>query len=105
MKTAAARIVAALAAIAIAVPSLAAEVDRRQIRQQARIAGGVQSGELTPRETARLERKEARIRREVRRDRIANGGTLTPAERARVNRQENRLSRQIYREKHDGQRM
>ena len=100
MKTAI-RLAAALALLGAAVPSLAAEVDRRQERQQARIAEGVASGSLTPGETARLERKEARVRREIRRDRAANGGVLTPAEKARVNRQEDRVSRQIYREKHD----
>jgi hypothetical protein len=105
MKTTAARIAAAIVIIGLALPSLAAEVDRRQANQQARIGEGVESGQLTPRETARLERKEARLRSEIRRDRAANGGTLTPAEKARVNRQENRLSRQIYREKHDAQHM
>jgi hypothetical protein len=97
------RIIAAAAVLALAAPALAAEVDRREARQQARIAEGVQSGELTPHETTRLERKEARIRREVRRDRAENGGTLTPAERASIERQQNRVSRQVYRQKHDGQ--
>lgn len=105
MKTTAARIAAALLAVTLAVSALAAEVDRRQANQQARIGEGVESGQLTPRETARLERKEARVRREIRHDRAENGGTLTPAEKARVNRQENRLSRQIYRQKHDAQHM
>jgi hypothetical protein len=97
------RLAAALLAVAVATPTLAAEIDRREARQQERIGQGVQSGELTPRETVRLERKEARIHREIRRDRAANGGTLTPAEKARVNRQEDRVSRQIYRQKHDAQ--
>ena len=105
MTTSLGKLVASILVIATATPCLAAEVDRRQERQQARIAGGVASGELTPRETARLERQEGRVRREVRNERAANGGTLTPAERASVNRQENRLSRRIYRQKHDGQRM
>ncbi len=91
------------AVLGISLAAGAAEVDRREKRQQERIAEGVQSGQLTPRETARLERKEARIDREIRRDRAANGGTLTRAERRRINRQQNRVSRQIYREKHDGQ--
>jgi hypothetical protein len=91
------------AMLGISLAAGAAEVDRREKRQQERIAEGVQSGQLTPRETARLERKEARIDREIRRDRAANGGTLTPAERRRINRQQNRVSRQIYREKHDAQ--
>ena len=99
------RIAMAVTAILIGVSlsAGAAEVDRRERRQQERIAEGVQSGQLTPRETARLERKEARIDREIKRDRAENGGTLTPAERRKINRQQNRLSRQIYREKHDAQ--
>lgn len=103
MKTVA-RIAAALLAITLAVPTFAAGVDRRERRQQARIAGGVASGELTPRETARLERQQARIDRRIARDR-ADGGGLSAAERARIHRQQNRASRQIYREKHDAQRM
>ena len=99
------KLLAAALAASLSVPALAAEVDRRQANQQARIADGVESGQLTPRETARLERKEAKIRREIRRDRAANGGTLTPAEKAKINREENRTSRQIYRAKHDDQHM
>ena len=99
------KLLAAALAASLSVPALAAEVDRRQANQQARIAEGVESGQLTPRETARLERKEAKIRREIRRDRAANGGTLTPAEKAKINREENRTSRQIYRAKHDDQHM
>ncbi len=93
--------VAAVLAIGLAVPALAGEVDRRQANQQGRIAEGVESGQLTPGEAARLERKEARIRRQINRDRAANGGTLTPAERARINREENRTSRQIYDARHN----
>ena len=76
---------------------------RRKERQQARIAQGVASGELTPRETARLERREAALNREERRMRASNGGKLTPADRRRIERQQDRLSRGIYREKHDAQ--
>src|SRR5512142_3508690 len=79
-----AKLLVAALVVSTAVPALAAEVDRREARQQARIAEGVQSGQLTPGETARLERKEGRIHREVRRDRAENGGTLTPAERASI---------------------
>ena len=101
MKTTTMGVLAAVLGISLA--ANAAEVDRRERRQQERIAEGVKSGELTPRETARLERKEARIHREIARDRAANGGQLTPAERRQINRQQNRVSRQIYREKHDAQ--
>lgn len=98
-------IVAAILLLALSSPTLAAEVDRREARQQARIAKGVQSGELTPGETARLERREAAIHREIGRERAENGGHLTPAERARVNRQQDAMSRQIYRAKHNDRRM
>jgi hypothetical protein len=105
MKSLHGKTIAVVLAIGLALPALAGEVDRRQANQQARIAEGVESGQLTPAETARLERKEARIRREIRRDRAANGGTLTPAEKAKINREENRTSRQIYRAKHNDRQM
>jgi len=78
-----------------------AQVNARRENQQDRIAQGVRSGSLTPRETARLENQEARINHEVHRDRAANGGHLTPGERAHVNRQLNRESARIYRAKHN----
>lgn len=78
------------------------EVGKRAENQQDRIAQGVKSGQLTSRETANLESKDASINREVRNDRAANGGKLTGAEKAKVNRQQNKVSRQIYRDKHNG---
>ena len=78
------------------------EVGKRQENQQDRIAQGIKSGQLAPRETAHLEGREAAINKEVTNDRAANGGTLTPAERRPVNRQQNRPSNAIYRKKHNG---
>jgi hypothetical protein len=101
MKTPFAKVLSVALILAVAAPALGAEVDRREGRQQARIAEGVRSGALGPRETVRLERKEAKLHREIRHDRAVHGGRLTRAERAKVNREENRVSRQIYREKHD----
>jgi hypothetical protein len=71
--------------------------------QQKRIAQGVKSGQLTPKETAHLENKEAKLNKEVRQDRKENGGNLTNNEKAQVNRQQNKLSQDIYNQKHDGQ--
>jgi hypothetical protein len=76
-------------------------VNERQGNQQARIAQGVRSGQLTPRETGHLEGKEAAIHQEVRQDRAANGGHLTGHERAQVNHQQNQVSREIDRDKHN----
>ena len=78
-----------------------ATIHQRKENQQRRIAQGVRSGQLTPRETAHLERKEAALNRETRAMRQENGGKLTPREKALVNHQQNKLSRQIYRDKHN----
>ena len=92
----------ALPALAQTDPQPTSEVGKRAENQQDRIAQGVKSGQLTPRETANLESKDARINHEIHNDRAANGGKLTGAEKARVNRQQNRVSRKIYRDKHNG---
>jgi len=76
-------------------------IAQRKENQQDRIAQGVKSGSLSPRETANLEHKEANLNKEIRTDRRANGGNLTNNEKAQVNRQQNRLSRKIYRDKHN----
>jgi len=76
-------------------------VNTREANQQGRIANGVKSGQLTPRETGHLENREAKINHEVRSDRAANGGKLTTQERAQVNHQQNNTSKQIYNDKHN----
>ncbi len=78
-------------------------IQQRKENQQKRIAQGVASGQLTPKETAKLENKEAKINQEIRTDRKANGGTLTQKEKAKVTHQQNQVSKQIYKEKHDAQ--
>jgi len=76
-------------------------VTERQVNQQERIGNGVKSGELTPRETRRLEAREAKIQHDKK---VAKSdGVVTPAERAKLQREENRTSRAIYRQKHDKQ--
>jgi len=96
--------VGTLAVLALlgAAPVWSGEIQDRKENQQDRIGQGVESGQLTAGETARLEGQEARLNRETRDMREDNGGKLTPEERARVNRQQNRLSREIYRKKHNG---
>jgi len=77
------------------------DIHARKENQQDRIAQGVKSGSLTPKETANLEKKEAGLNKEIRKDRKANGGNLTNKQKAQVNRQQNRLSRNIYNDKHN----
>jgi hypothetical protein len=101
----AAWLVSALAALLSARGAAAdGRIQTRRENQQKRIASGISSGQLTPRETGRLERREARLDSEIRDMREGHGGSLTPRDRRIVDRQQNRLSRQIYRHKHDGER-
>jgi len=77
------------------------QVGARQANQQARIAQGIRSGQMTAGETARAENRQQGINQQIHADRAANGGTLTNAQRQQVNKAQNGASRQIYREKHN----
>jgi ribosomal protein S2 len=94
---------AAIAVAFLVTPAFAGRINNRRENQQDRIAQGVASGRLTPRETVRLERNEVRLHGEIADMREDNGGKLTKKDRVIVNRQQNKLSRQIYKLKHDGQ--
>jgi hypothetical protein len=74
---------------------------QRNVNQEKRIEQGVQSGQLTQKETARLERGEARIDRKD--ARAGADGHVGAHEQASIQRSENRESRRIYRQKHDAQ--
>jgi len=76
-------------------------IDQRQANQEKRIQQGVQSGALTPRETARLDRGQNHV--QAMENRARADGKVTPHERARILRAENRQSRRIFRQKHDNQ--
>ena len=78
------------------------EVDSRARNQDARIANGQRSGELTNRETRNLDRRENSIQRDKPRDMRADGGHLTKHDQRQLNRRQNRVSRSIYRKKHNG---
>ncbi len=75
----------------------------RRVDQQKRIGDGIESGQLTPAEAVRLEKKESKINGEIRDDREDHGGKLTAAERKKINRQQNKVSKDIYKQKHDAQ--
>jgi len=78
----------------------AATINQRRVHQQHRIAQGIRSGRLNARQSARLERREASIGRQVRHMRAAGRGRLARVDRVRLNRRLNRTSRAIYRAKH-----
>jgi len=76
-------------------------VDKRQANQDARIQQGVQSGQLTPKETAKLEKGQAKVQKME--DKAKADGKVTPKERTRLAKAQNKQSRKIYKEKHDKQ--
>ncbi|MBI1805952.1 MAG: hypothetical protein HYR76_02735 [Ignavibacteria bacterium] len=74
-------------------------VDKREKNQQARIKEGVKSGELTNRETIRLEKQEGKIKAD---EMMAKSdGKVTKAERRKLHRELNRESKRVYRAKHN----
>jgi hypothetical protein len=75
--------------------------DARQAHQQQRIVNGVQSGELTMRETRRLAAGQVHLDRVERRAKA--DGEVTARERAHMQHEEDQQSRRIYRQKHDAQ--
>ena len=96
-------IAAILAAIALPVAAQVntPTVDQRQANQEARIQQGVQSGQLTPRETAKLEKGQAKV--QTMEDKAKADGKVTPKERAKLAKAQNKQSKRIYKEKHDKQ--
>lgn len=77
------------------------EVGQRRENQQDRIAQGIRSGQLTARESARLERQQQSINHEDASMRAANGGMLTGADKDALNQRQNNASRNIYAKKHN----
>lgn len=76
-------------------------VDRREARQEQRIEQGAASGQLTPKEAARLEKQQDRI--EASEAQAKSDGKVTAKERARLTAQQNKASRKIRHNKHDRQ--
>ena len=82
-------------------PTATPRIDQRQVEQEKRIQQGVASGALTPKETAKLEKREAKIQA----DKMAAkaDGKVTNAERRKLTREPNRASAAIKRQKNDRQ--
>jgi hypothetical protein len=74
---------------------------QRNVNQQKRIEGGVQSGALTGHETAKLERGQARV--DAATARAGADGHVSAAEQKRIQAKENRQSKRIFKQKHDEQ--
>ena len=103
----------AAAALALSVFSAAAQgtasapgantprIDQRQAIQEKRIDQGIASGQLTKRETRKLEREQTHINKVE--DKAKADGVVTAKERKHLTKAQNHASRDIYRQKHDKQ--
>ena len=76
-------------------------VDKREVKQQARVDQGVASGQLTAREARPLEKEQARVagaEAQAKAD-----GVVTAKERRGLRRKQDRASHNIEQQKHDAQ--
>jgi hypothetical protein len=74
---------------------------QRDVDQQQRIEQGLQSGQLSTHEAAKLESGEAKVDR-MQTNAMKNG-SVSPAEQARIQKAQNAESNAIYNQKHDAQ--
>ena len=97
--------IAALISAAVIAPAAAQTatpgVDKRQANQEARIQQGVQSGQLTAKEAAKLEKGQAKV--QAKEDKAKADGVVTAKERAKLAKAQKKQSKKIYKEKHDKQ--
>ena len=93
-------VLALTAGAVFALPVLAqntADVVQRDVNQQQRIENGVQSGQLSTKETAKLEKGEANI--DKMEQRALSDGKMTNAEKQRIEAAQNKESQTIARAK------
>ena len=77
------------------------QVNQRETNQQNRIANGVKTGQLTPGQTARLERGEQRLQNNEKKDMAKDNGHLTKKDQHQLNREANHMSKRIAVDKHN----
>ena len=96
----------AIAALSFSATAFAEEhkqtINERQHRQNERIQQGVKSGELTPKEAARLREHRRSMRRYEHRSR-KDGGGISSKEAQRMDKMQDKQSKAIYNQKHDEQ--
>ena len=99
---------ALLTALALALPLLASaqttstpRIDQRQLNQENRIQQGVQSGSLTQKEAANLEKGQTHV--QTMENKALSDGKITQKEAQRINETQNKQSRKIEQQKHDQQ--
>lgn len=71
----------------------------RQIHQQKRIKAGVKSGELTRKETVKLQKQQLKVQRTKKNAKA--DGVVTRKERSQIYRQQAKASKSLYIAKHN----
>jgi CTP synthase (UTP-ammonia lyase) len=97
----AAIVLAASGAAFAQAPAATPGIDKRIDNQQKRIDQGVASGQLTAKETNRLDKREAKLAADT--TAAKADGKMTKAERRKLRHEANRDSKAIYKQKHDKQ--
>lgn len=77
------------------------QVNTREQNQQNRIANGMKSGAVTPKEGAKLEKQQQHINNQEKKDMAKDNGHLTKANQAQLNKEQNKASKNIYNKKHN----
>lgn len=86
---------------AAAAPAATPGIDQRQQTQEQRIDQGQASGQLTRRESRKLDHQQARINRTE--SAAKADGVVTPGERKHLHALQNHASKSIHHQKHDAQ--
>jgi hypothetical protein len=89
------------AALPVAAQTSTPRVDQRQVNQEARIQQGVQSGQLTAKEAAKLEKGQAKVG--ALEAKAKADGKVTAKERKKLAKAQDKQSKKISKEKHDKQ--
>ena len=78
------------------------QVNARETNQQNHIANGVKNGQLTPGQTAHLEKGEQRLQNNEKKDMAKDNGHLTKQDQRQLNREANHMSARIAKDKNSG---
>jgi len=92
-------LLSALILMAFSTLNVSSQVRKAARNQKQRIHQGVQSGEITPGERARIAAKERDVRQEVREAKA--DGVITIDEKRDIRHEQKQASRTIYRTKHN----
>jgi hypothetical protein len=102
LKTLAVGVTMAIACVSVfAQAASTPRADKREALQAKRIEQGASSGQLTTRETNRLNKEQEVIGKAE--DKAKADGTVTNKERAVIHHMQRRASRDVARQKHDSQ--